>query len=618
MITGFFLLAKAIILKRLLCYVIWYSLFDRVSLGMSEKEGVSMQPIINADPVSKWMTKNVITVYQDQSVQQAIQILENQTIFGLPVVNELKEYQGLVSKTVLMNYFNEESLFHKNVSEIMLVNAKTVLPNTTIKEASEMIEGCLPVVDKDGILQGIITRTDIIRSNTYQLERARQKIDYSETLKQVLESAYEGIVVVNRQGYVQEINESYCRLIDMTREEVIGRHVADVIENTRLHIIAKTGKEERGYIQRIRGHELIVHRIPIFKNQRADGAIGMLVFQDVLELNRILDNLTVQQNEQEPDVVLEATKDHVFQKVLGKSPTIQETKRQAIRAAQTTATVFISGESGTGKEVFARAIHDMSPVADGKFVTVNCSAIPESLMESELFGYEEGAFTDAKKGGKVGKFEMADNGTIFLDEIGDMPYTLQAKLLRVLQEQTIEKVGSALPKQVKVRVIAATHRDIKQMVKEGTFREDLYYRIHVIPLKLPSLKERRQDIPLFIDFHLKRVAHEYGLPMKHLTHEAMEKLVAYDWPGNVRQLINVCETVVVLTEGNKITTADLPADILEEEKEWLHLTPMEQNERDLIIDMLKQTNGNKSEAAKLLGIQRGTLYQKLSKYDISS
>lgn len=577
---------------------------------------VNMQQIINSDPVSKWMTRKVITVFENQMVQEAIHILENETIFGLPVINEKNEYQGLLSKTALMNYYYDENLFFKKVSEIMLTDAKTIYPSTTIMEASEMIEGCLPVVSEDGLLEGIVTRTDIIRSSTYQLEKAKQKIDYSETLKQVLESAYEGIVVVNRQGYIQEINESYCRLIDMTREEAIGRYVVDIIENTRLHIIAKTGEEERGYVQRIRGNDLIVHRIPIFKNQRADGAIGMLVFQDVLELNHILDNLTTQKNDQDTLAEIEAKKNHVFQKVIGTSKVVQEAKENAYRAAQTTATVFISGESGTGKEVFARAIHELSPVSNGEFVTVNCSAIPESLMESELFGYEEGAFTDAKKGGKMGKFEMANNGTIFLDEIGDMPYTLQAKLLRVLQERTIEKVGSPLPKQVNVRVIAATHRDIKELVKEGKFREDLYYRIHVIPLVLPNLRERKSDIPLFVETNIKQISERYGLEEKQVSKEAMERLVSYDWPGNVRQLINICESLVVLSPNKKIEIKDLPVEFQENETTHLQLTILEENERQAILEALKQTDGNKSEAAKLLDIQRGTLYRKIEKYDI--
>ena len=575
-----------------------------------------MQQIINSDPVSKWMTQKVITVYENQLVQDAIHILENETIFGLPVINEQKEYQGLLSKTALMNYYHDENLFIKTISEIMIKEAKTIYPETTIKEASDMIEGCLPVVDKSGILRGIITRTDIIRSSTYQLEKAKQKIDYSETLKQVLESAYEGIVVVNSEGFIQEINESYCRLIDMSREEAIGRYVVDVIENTRLHIIAKTGKEERGYVQRIRGNDLIVHRIPIFKNQRADGAIGMLVFQDVLELNHILDNLTTQKNEQVKLSEVEAKKDYVFQKIIGNSDEIKRAKENAYRAAQTTATVFISGESGTGKEVFARAIHELSPMSNGEFVTVNCSAIPESLMESELFGYEEGAFTDAKKGGKIGKFEMAHNGTIFLDEIGDMPYGLQAKLLRVLQERTIEKVGSPLPKQVNVRVISATHRNIKKLVEEGKFREDLYYRIHVIPLELPNLKDRKEDIPLFIEANLKQASEKYGLKGKKLSVSAMNRLIDYSWPGNVRQLINFCESLVILNEKTLIDVIDLPAEFNEDDKKVKQLTLLEENEYQAISNALKKTNGNKSQAAKLLNIQRGTLYRKIEKYEL--
>lgn len=584
-------------------------------------EKTKMKTYTNVDPVAKWMTKEVIYIRDNETVSRAIDILDNHTIFGIPVVDEEHRFLGLMSKTVIMNYISNSSVFNLPVSQIMLVECETIHPESSIDEASGLKGGCLPVVDEAGRLVGIITRTDIIRANAFRLDEAKEQVDYAETLKLVLNSAYEGVVVVNSDGYIQEINESYCRIINRRREEVLGRNVVEVIENTRLDVIAKTGREERGHIQRIAGQDLVVHRIPIFQNKRPVGAIGMLVFKDISEMNVLYNRINVQKHQSKERQRLKQQAS-ILDAIIGQSSEIKAAKKRAAKAAACSSNVFITGASGTGKEVFAKAIHEMSTFSEGKFICVNCSAIPESLLESELFGYEEGAFTDAKRGGKLGKFELADKGTIFLDEIGDMPFSMQAKLLRVIQERTIERVGSTEQKRVNVRIITATHRDLKKMVEEGTFREDLYYRINVISLKLPSLAERKEDISLFLTKGIEEFVQQFGFERKQLSSEATACLEAYHWPGNIRHLLNVCESLVALTDGPLIGVNDLPIEIQEyyyEQTMSLNeakLSKVEQQEKELIRKNLLLYNGNKTLVSKELGIPRSTFYEKIKKYEL--
>lgn len=255
---------------------------------------------------------------------------------------------------------------------------------------------------------------------------------------------------------------------------------------------------------------------------------------------------------------------YTFDDIKGVSATLWSVKETAARAAHTDATILIRGESGTGKEVFAQAIHGVSPRRAGPFVAVNCAAIPDTLLESELFGYDEGAFTGARKGGKPGKFELAEGGTLFLDEIGDMPLVLQAKLLRVLQERMVERVGSSRARKVNVRIIAATNRDLMELIGSGQFREDLYYRLNVIPLEIPPLRERREDLYLLIDYLLKKYGRLLGKEGKRLSAEVMGRLHAYHWPGNVRELENTTQYVVSLESGPLVTLESLPPHL----REW--------------------------------------------------
>ncbi len=309
--------------------------------------------------------------------------------------------------------------------------------------------------------------------------------------------------------------------------------------------------------------------------------------------------------------------------IIGKSKKIQEVLDIVNRVAESNATVLITGESGTGKELIANAIHYNSNRKSRPYIKVNCGALPESLLESELFGHEKGAFTGAISK-KLGRFERADGGTIFLDEIGEISSTVQVKLLRVLQEKEIERVGGTETIKVDVRIIAATNKDLDKMIEEGTFREDLYYRLNVIPLEIPSLRERKDDIHLLIEHFLNKYCKEIGRNQMEITKEALELMKNYTWKGNIRELENIIERLVILSSDNLIDRKDLPKELVQyRESPELFTLPedgikLEEVEKNLIEQALMKTDFNQTRAAKLLGISRHTLLYRMDKYDIKN
>ncbi len=309
--------------------------------------------------------------------------------------------------------------------------------------------------------------------------------------------------------------------------------------------------------------------------------------------------------------------------IVGHSSAMQQIFASVMRVASSRATVLLAGESGVGKDLIARAIHFHSPRRDKPFVKINCTALPENLMESELFGYEKGAFTGANMS-KAGKFEQADSGTVMLDEIGDVPGNIQVKLLRVLQEREVERLGSNKTLHIDVRVIAATNRDLRAALEDGTFREDLYYRLNVVPIEIPPLRERKEDIPYLVRFFVDKLGKENGGHVRSITDAAVDKLMQYSWPGNVREIENVIERSIVMTTGEKLDADDIRLD--------MNLRPrpqagemalpegmsLDQYEQELIRNALKQANNNKSQAARILGLTRNSLRYRLTQMGIES
>jgi len=305
---------------------------------------------------------------------------------------------------------------------------------------------------------------------------------------------------------------------------------------------------------------------------------------------------------------------YAFDNIVGHSPGMQEIFATVMRVAPTRATVLLAGESGVGKDLIARAIHFHSPRRDRPFVKINCTAIPENLMESELFGFEKGAFTGAVAP-KPGKFELADTGTAFLDEIGDVPGVIQVKLLRVLQEREFERLGSNKTRHIDVRILAATNRDLRAALEEGTFREDLYYRLNVLPINIPPLRERREDIPFLAEYFVKKLANQTGAIAESISDGAIQQLMQYNWPGNVRELENVIERSLVLSAGVRLEAADIKLDVNPRAATESFLPDgmtLEAHEQTIIREALRRANGNKSQAARLLGLTRNALRYRLS------
>jgi transcriptional regulator with PAS, ATPase and Fis domain len=315
---------------------------------------------------------------------------------------------------------------------------------------------------------------------------------------------------------------------------------------------------------------------------------------------------------------LRATEPDAFDSLIGNSAQWTYIKHLARRAAPTASSILIQGESGTGKELLARAIHQASG-RKGEFIAINCGAIPRELLQSELYGYEEGAFTGARRGGSLGKIEKAQGGTVFLDEIGEMPPDMQVSLLRFLQDRTITRVGGTNTRKIEVRVIAATNRDLNEAMRNGSFRKDLYYRLSVINIELPPLRERKEDIPLMAHYMVRELCLQQQLPTLDIDDEALKALVKYDWPGNARELNNVLEHAVVLSEGDCISRGDLPGYIFAAGDLGLNKAgKLEEYEKEAIINALRQCEGNISHTAKTLGVARNTLYRKLRKFGINA
>jgi PAS domain S-box-containing protein len=589
------------------------------------------------ESVERWMTSNPYTIKPYNTLKQAALLMEANHIDGLPVVDEDHRVIGLITKSRLIKCFVEEISPNTPVAQVYTSSVITIGTEDTISTASRIPVGRLPVVNKKGILVGILTRSDILRSYSNHLAWMKESVHSAETLNTILESAYEGIAVIDSEGIIREFNKAYCRFLGKEREQVIGKHVTEIIENTRMHIVVKTGVPERGYIQRIQGHNMVVHRIPIWKDGEVIGAIGMLIFEGVTELYEILGKMQEMSRQVHKNVLPEAESNRDFDQIIGQSDGMLSLKAIARKAAGTPSTILITGESGTGKELFAQAIHQLSPYSEGPFISVNCAAIPEHLLEAELFGYEDGAFTGARKGGKPGKFELAHKGTLFLDEIGDMPPLMQSKILRALQDREIERVGGVIKHHVDVRIVAATNRQLEEMVKEGAFREDLYYRLNIIRLRIPPLRERKRDIPILLIHHLQSFCNRFGIALKSFSPEAMSILVNYDWPGNVRELVNVVEMLVGLVDAQVIGVKDIPASFqnnaVVEVEQFQDQMPInspqnqgitlsnvknrvQEQEKEVILGVLLRVNGNKAAAARELGIQRSTLYEKLKKYGL--
>lgn len=446
-----------------------------------------------------------------------------------------------------------------------------------------------------------------------------------EVMKDILDNAYQGIVLVDKDARIVKWN--YEKLMGIKEEDALGKRVEDVIENTRLHIVVKTGEKELCEVQRIQGHDMIASRIPIIKDGKIVGAVGTILFKDIKEVHELAMKLKILKNtvdEYKGEINKMYRARYSFEDIITQNEKMLTLKENAKKAARSDSTVLIQGESGTGKEFFAHAIHNVSSRKNAPFIRVNCAAIPHELLESELFGYEGGAFTGAKKEGKIGKFELANGGTILLDEISSMPYSMQAKLLRVLEEREFERIGGNSRIRINLRIIACTNENLQTAVKEGRFRSDLFYRLDVVEVSIPPLRERLDDIPILSESILNQLEQKMGFSHKIVSDKAMLLFQKYNWPGNVRELRNVLERAANISSGGNINPEHLPDFInnkfyISSDKESMHTLKNIVAEAEIraIMEALRLSNGNRTEAAKRLGIHRTALYKKLESYGIS-
>lgn len=453
--------------------------------------------------------------------------------------------------------------------------------------------------------------SDLLSSKISSLIMIKQLSTTSAYLQAILDSVHEGIIVVDVGGKIVSCNASAEKMLGVLHRQMEGKEISSFFPQSisRLLAAGESFTDQEIYLEKgTTTQHFLCTGAPIIKDGQMTGSV--VTVKDFREVRRLLAGV-------------ESTPGYCFESIISQSRVMADVKKKALKAAQTNSTVLIRGESGTGKELLARAIHNASSRRTGPFVAINCGAIPESLLESELYGYEEGAFTGARRGGKPGRFELANGGTIFLDEVGDMSLHLQVKLLRVLQDGVFEKVGGQKPRRADVRVLAATNRPLEELVDRGLFRQDLYFRLNVIPITLPPLRVREGDILLLLNHFLSKYNQQLGKNVKGFAPEALTRLLGYSWPGNIRELQNAVEYAMNMVNGDLITPEFLPqltgvgGNGRETQRELRSLAEVVENTfRDAVAQFGRSESGVK-EIARVLGISRATVYRKFKEYGIS-
>ncbi|HET6460073.1 MAG TPA: sigma 54-interacting transcriptional regulator [Syntrophales bacterium] len=453
--------------------------------------------------------------------------------------------------------------------------------------------------------------------------------DFCE-LEDIIESSHDGLFITDGHGVILRVNSAWERIAGIQREFAIGKCAKDLVEQkwyTESAAMAAIRDRQKATImlEMLRGEKIgqkiMATAIPIWGE---DGEIRRVV-ANIRDITEILYLKQLLEKTQRLNELYAAELEHMKRiDLVARSESTKRIKEIVARVAGFDVSVLITGESGVGKEVFANAIHQQSQRSKGPLIKVNSGAIPETLLESELFGYDYGAFTGARKQGKPGMFELAHEGTLFLDEIGDIPYSLQGKLLRALQDREIMRIGGLKPTYVDVRIVAATNKNLEEMVKKGTFRDDLYYRLNVVSIDIPPLRERKEDIPIFVLHFLDKMnkKHQYN---KRIAPEVVDVLMLYPWPGNVRELENVVERMIIMTEGDEITIKHLPIQIKSQiTPEAINVTgdnsfktTIEQTEMQLLMQALQNHKSTRA-IAKAMKINQSTVVRKLKKYNLSS
>ncbi|ENQ3078937.1 sigma 54-interacting transcriptional regulator [Bacillus cereus] len=610
-----------------------YSVYEKVLA--KKKEDVLLVPGNVANIVVKLAHEKEMLIGKLRDQTQQRDLILNSTHDGMIVVDQEGHVLLFNKSAERMTGYKREEVVNKYILEVIptskllrIIRTKQIEINQelTLDNGKKIISTRIPILNEIGEVQGAFA---VFKDITEIVNLAEEVTDLKEIqtlLEAIIHSSEEAISVVDEQGRGLVINPAYTKLTGLSEEDIIGKPATtDIVEGESMHMkVLRTRRAVRGIHMKIgqKKRDVIVNVAPVIVDGILKGSVG--VIRDVSEIQKLTDELN-----RARQIIRTLEAKYSFEDIVGTSEGIVAAVEQAKLGANTPATVLLRGESGTGKELFAHAIHNGSNRKYNKFVRVNCAAISESLLESELFGYEEGAFSGARRGGKRGFFEEANNGSIFLDEIGELSANTQAKLLRVLQEKEIVRVGGTKPIPMNVRVIAATHVNLEKAILDGDFREDLYYRLNKIPIHIPSLGQRKEDIGEIAERLIQKINQDYGRNVEGLTESAVQYLQTYDWPGNVRELENILGRAIIFMNYNEmyIDVHHLPPLHHEDQHELigsnllpeLEERPLEdlvaEFEGNIIHECLSRFNGNKTKTAQALGISVRNLYYKLEKYE---
>ncbi|OZI11629.1 sigma-54-dependent Fis family transcriptional regulator [Bacillaceae bacterium SAS-127] len=563
------------------------------------------------------MTPITETLRETSTLKEALVMMKKNKWNTLPVTNNNRQLIGVFTRSSLYQMVLNEQPLSMSIQGYIIDQPVTLPEDMTFEEVAEVVKvskvGTGIVLDQEEKVVGLATKTDIVRALMF-----KRKLDTA------IEHAYDGIIMIDEQSNIEMVNPALLELFNLKQKDVLQQPVDRVFPHFHLSKALHTEEAEFSDFMEVNGIKYIVHRIPILQGEKVIGVLGKVMYRQLNEVSILFKKL--EKAESKAAYYLSELKKSeqarfTWEEIITEDRYVDKLKKSAAKAAKGRSTILVRGESGTGKELFAHAIHASSARKGGPFVEVNCAAIPEQLLESEFFGYEEGAFTGANRKGKIGKFDLANGGTLFLDEVGDMSLVLQAKLLRVIQDREFYRVGGTERVHVDVRIIAATNRPLEEMVKNGEFREDLYYRLNVISLHIPPLRERRGDVKLLINHIMKQLNRLLSTSVTGIEADAFRCLLHYDWPGNVRELKNILERAMTFAETGNIQMEDLP-EYLTAKIETASLSHdqsyslTEQAEMSAIQKVMEEVNGNKAKAARLLGISRSGLYEKLKRYQL--
>lgn len=673
--------------------------------------------------ISQFMATNPVALEEDYTIKQAAEVFLNHRIDGAPVLDGQGKIKGLFTKKHLYRAFVNGIDSATKVSALMKTSVVTIDPDSSADKAWHKAQkeqvGRFPVVDKDGNLVAMVTRTNLVQAfEHYMMESINR-------LNAILDSAHNGIYAIDRDGIIVACNKSAERLIGLKSGEVVGKNITSFNFDQDIMEILKSGRPQFGEKIVLNGSLMLSNRTPIISGDMVMGAVA--VIQDISELESVSRELneTVELYEELQAIInssydgivvvdrhgkiiqrnkaykkmgqdlnkvinelsqkaftknkpatlahhlpdgrellltanpvrggndrgitklvincrdiselnnlrreVETSKElskiyhqelevlrtkHLGDTIVCNSPVMLNVLELAIRVARVDSTILLLGESGVGKDVVTRLIHRESKRINAPFIRINCGAIPENLLESELFGYNPGAFTGARREGKPGLLELAHNGTLFLDEVAELPLPLQVKLLNVIQEREVTRLGGVKPVSVDIRLIAATNKNLESLVEKGQFRADLFYRLNVVPITIPPLRERNSDIPFLVIHFLKKFNEKYKLT-KNISAGVMDCLVNYSWPGNVRELENLIERMVVITPHDIISRQDLPGALLRRSRKRTSRTGEKAGSEREIIEKLYRKMQSTRKVAEALGVNQSTVVRKMKKYNIT-